>query len=202
VTSLLSSSSKDDQSSPSPVPHVPGEVGIWVLIGGDLLIFAALFATYLNYRLKSPRLFGSSQLELNQAYGVANTLLLVLSSLFVATAVRAVRTRGRGVAPWLLVGAIACGLGFSLLKALEYHGKVEHHITPSTNRFFQMYFVLTGLHWFHVLIGMIVLCVLFRMSGKETLTKKQLIFFEGGACFWHMVDMLWIVLFPLLYLVR
>jgi nitric oxide reductase NorE protein len=182
--------------------RVPGEVGIWVLIGGDLLIFATLFATFLNYRQSDVSLFASSQLKLNQVYGVVNTLLLLLSSLLVVTAVRALRLHGRGVSTWLLVGAFTCGLAFSGLKYLEYSDKIEHHLTPSTNKFFQMYYVLTGLHWFHLVIGLIVLAVLIALSRKPQLSAKQMIFVEAGACFWHMVDMLWIVVFPLLYLVR
>jgi nitric oxide reductase NorE protein len=182
--------------------HVPGEVGTWVFIFGDMLVFATLFVTYLTYRAQDPALFTASQRHLDQTYGAVNTLLLLSSSLLVATAVRAVRTRSSRIVPWLVAGAFGCGVAFSGLKILEWHEKFSHGLKPATNDFYMYYFVLTGLHWFHLLIGLAVLSVLFVLSRKPTLTARQYSFFEGGACFWHMVDLLWIVLFPLLYLVR
>lgn len=185
-----------------PAGHVPGEVGVWVFIFGDLMVFAVLFMTYLYYRADEPALFAASQDKLNQTFGAVNTLLLLISSLLVVMAMRAVRRGLQRLAPWLIGGAFACGMAFSALKFVEYHDKVGHHLTPATNKFFMLYFVLTGLHWFHLVIGLGVLSFLFVMSRKPQLTRNQFAFLEGGACFWHMVDMLWIVLFPLLYLVR
>jgi nitric oxide reductase NorE protein len=182
--------------------HVPGEVGTWVFIFGDMLVFAALFLTYLYYRAEDPKLYAASQQRLDQTYGAVNTLLLLVSSLLVATAVRAVRQRDSALARPLIAGAFACGLAFSGLKILEWSEKISHHLTPAKNDFFMYYFVLTGLHWFHLIIGLCVLATLFHLARKPQLSAKQLMFFEGGACFWHMVDLLWIVLFPLLYLVR
>ena len=179
--------------------HLPGEVGAWVFILGDMTIFAVLFATYLVGRSHDVRLFDHSQAALNQDFGAANTLILLTSSLLVVFGVRSIRERRRP-APWLFLGALACGIAFSSLKVLEYVSKGHHGITPATNDFFMYYFVLTGLHWFHVILGMIVLLVLTRLARKPELTPQQLTFVEGGACFWHMVDLLWIVLFPLLYL--
>lgn len=181
--------------------HIPGEAGVWVFIFGDMTIFAVLFMTFLSGRRRDVELFDASQTQLNQVYGVVNTLLLLLSSLFVVMAVRSMRER-RGRADSLFAGAIACGLAFSGLKVLEYAGKIDHGFTPASNDFFMYYFVLTGLHWFHLVLGLIVLTILFRLSRREKLTTNQLSFVEGGACFWHMVDLLWIVLFPLLYLVH
>jgi nitric oxide reductase NorE protein len=181
--------------------RIPGEAGVWIFILGDMAIFAVLFVTFLHGRAADTELFAVSQRELNQNYGVANTLLLLLSSLFVVMAVRAVR-EGRGSADKLVVGAMFCGLAFSGLKILEYVGKIDHGITPASNNFFMYYFILTGLHWFHLVLGLAVLTLLVRLSRKEQLTESQLSFVEGGACFWHMVDLLWIVLFPLLYLVH
>lgn len=186
-------------ASSRPEVHLPGEVGAWVFILGDMTIFAVLFATFLVARGKDVSLFSSSQVALNQDFGVANTLVLLTSSVLIAWGVRSIR-EGKGPASWLFLGAFACGLSFSALKCMEYVGKVHHGITPATNDFYMYYFVLTGLHWFHVALGMVVLLVLFRLARKPSLTDQQLAFVEGGACFWHMVDLLWIVLFPLLYL--
>jgi nitric oxide reductase NorE protein len=186
----------------APSRHVPGEAGIWVFIFGDMLVFATLFATYLYYRGDDPALYATSQRTLDQTFGAVNTLLLLASSLLVATAVRAVRRQAQRLASWLIGGAMLCGLAFSALKFTEYSGKLHHHLTPATNDFYMYYFVLTGLHWFHLMIGMAVLTTLLVLVRKPQLSSRQFAFVEGGACFWHMVDLLWIVLFPLLYLVR
>jgi len=188
-------------STPARAKHIPGETGIWVFILGDMAIFAVLFVTFLSGLRADAAVFETSQTRLNQNYGVANTLLLLLSSLLVVMAVRGLREQ-RGRADLLLVGAIACGLAFSGLKVLEYAEKVEHGFTPATNDFLMYYFVLTGLHWFHLVLGLLVLTILVRLSRRESRTVNQLSFVEGGACFWHMVDLLWIVLFPLLSLVH
>jgi nitric oxide reductase NorE protein len=194
---------KIDEVTPAAATrHVPGETGTWIFIFGDMLVFAVLFATYLYYRGEDPGLFNGSQEALNPTYGAVNTLLLLLSSLLVVLAVHCVRRGLRRVAPRLIAGAFTCGVGFSAMKIVEYSDKVGHDITPATNDFFMYYFVLTGLHWFHLLLGLAVLSYLFVLSRKPSLTPRQFAFFEGGACFWHMVDLLWIVLFPLLYLVN
>ena len=184
----------------SAARHVPGEEGTWVLILGDMTVFGLLFAVYLSYRADEAQLFRSSQEMLTVSYGLVNTLLLLTSSLFVVTAVRAVRDRVPGVAPPLFAGALVCGSGFALSKFLEYQDKLGAGLKPATNDFFMFYYVLTGIHFFHLILGMGVLVSLWAMSRRADLSDRQLGYLEGGACFWHMVDLLWIVLFPLLYL--
>ena len=98
--------------------------------------------------------------------------------------------------------ALVCGLGFTLNKFLEWGGLLSAGHKPASNNFYMYFFVLTGIHFFHLLIGMSVLVALIVLTRKEKLSERQLAFVEGGACFWHMVDLLWIVLFALLYLVH
>jgi nitric oxide reductase NorE protein len=186
----------------SRVRHIPGEAGTWIFILGDMTIFSGFFVTYLVYRSSHVTLFNNSSAQLKQIFGLVNTLLLLTSSLCVIAGIRAIRRRATAIAPWLFVGAFLCGLGFSTNKILEYSAKVRHHITPTTNEFWMYFYILTGLHFFHLLVGMAVLIYLMVKSRKPTLTVKEYAFVEGGACFWHMVDLLWIVLFPLLYFVR
>jgi nitric oxide reductase NorE protein len=182
--------------------HVPGEEGIWVLIFGDLAVFGVIFGVQLYYRGQEPDLFRSSQELLNQDFGALNTVLLLVSSLFVVLAVRTVRTAARRRATFFLMGALVCGAGFAVVKVVEYGEKLGAGITPLTNDFFLYYFILTGLHFFHLIIGMGVLLYLLVLSRRDAMTDRQFALFEGGACFWHMVDLLWIVLFPMLYLVH
>ena len=182
--------------------HVPGEVGVWVFILGDMAVFALLFGVYLYYRAEDPVLFASSQVRLDQTFGVVNTLLLLASSLCVVTGVRAIRHGISRLAPAMFAIAFVCGLAFVFNKYLEYSDKLGHGISPATNDFWMYFYVLTGLHLFHLLIGLAVLAFCFVQARKPALDAKRFAFVEGGACFWHMVDLLWIVLFPLLYLVN
>lgn len=182
--------------------HIPGEAGVWVFIMGDLTFFAVFFSTYLFYRGQEPRLFDASQERLTQGYGLTNTLLLVTSSLLVMVGVRAVKERRQAVAPWMFAGAMLCGFGFTIMKLLEYGELLSHNITPATNDFYMYYFALTGMHFFHLVLGIGVLAFLLHAARAAEHTPKQFAFVEGGACFWHMIDLIWIVLFPLLYLIK
>jgi nitric oxide reductase NorE protein len=147
--------------------------------------------------------FAESQNVLNRTFGVVNTVVLLSSSLLVVLAVRAVRSdRWRHLAPRLMLGGAGVGVCFVVIKAIEYHEIAGAGISPNTNEFFMYYFVLTGLHLAHVMVGLTVLSALALLVRKQALTRNQVAYVEGGACFWHLVDLLWIVIFPLLFLVR
>ena len=182
--------------------RVPGEPGVWVLILGDMVVFAILFATYLFYRGQEPGTFASAQRALSPGVGVVMTLLLLTASWLVVIGVRAARKGDTSTAPRAFLAAAGMGAAFAGLKLVDYHARVVHGQTPSTNDFFLYYFVLTGIHLFHLVIGIGVLGVLARLSAKRPVSATQFAFVEGAACYWHMVDVLWIVLFPLLYFLR
>ena len=190
--------------STSAERHLPGEEGTWIFILGDMTVFALLFGVYVDARAQDPGLFADQQQLLNQNFGAISTLLLLCSSLLVVSAIRSLRSpRQRSVAPALIAGAfVVGGLGFTFMKYLEWSDKLSHHLTPATNDFWMYYYILTGLHFFHLLLGMGALTFLFFQARKPSLNQRQVAFVEGAACFWHMVDLLWIVLFALLYLVR
>jgi len=170
---------------------VPGEPGAWIFILGDLTVFAVLFVVFVHNRGLRPALYARSQLELHRSFGAINTLVLLTSSLAVVIGVRAIRAHMQRLARLAIAVALACGCVF-----------LAHHRTPAGNNFFMYFFVLTGLHAFHVVIGMCVLVAVFVLARKPQLSEGQKAFIEGGTCFWHMVDQLWVVLFALLYLVR
>ncbi|MDR3663481.1 MAG: cytochrome c oxidase subunit 3 family protein [Mycobacterium sp.] len=182
--------------------RLPAEEGVWVFLFGDMTVFAILFSVYLFYRGQDPAIFNTSQLKLNQTFGVINTLVLLTSSLFVVTAVRAIRQNAYQLARRLTYGATACGAIFVIDKAIEYGQKIDHDIVPATNQFFMYFYVMTGLHLFHVAIGLVLLGFIVKLTRKPTLVDREQGYLEGAACFWHMVDLLWIVIFPLLYLVK
>lgn len=180
--------------------HVPGEIGVWVFILLDLACFAALFAAFLHDRGGDVALYAQSQEQLSQTFGMLNTLILLASSLSVVVGVRALRAGRHGAARNAILGAIACALAFCVVKVFEWGGKLSDDIVPATNDFWGWYFGLTGIHLFHLLIGLGVLVYALVQTRKATTTESDRSWVESGASFWHMVDLVWIVLFPLLYL--
>ena len=182
--------------------HIPGEPGVWVLISGDLLLFSIFFVTFAFYRRGSPDVYAASQVALADTFGLVNTLLLLTGSLFVFRSVTDARDRGaRAAAPAMLLGA-STGVAFLLSKMLEWSHLFLQGVSLYTSEFFMFYFMFTGIHAFHVLLGTGVLLHLYsRMRGVPT-RAPSLRITEAGGVFWHLVDVLWIVLFALLYLAR
>jgi nitric oxide reductase NorE protein len=181
-------------------PRLPGEAGVWVLIFGDTAVFSAFFLTLAYYRAEDVGLFHRSSATLSPILGAANTLLMLTSSWFVATAMRAIRRGWRRLASGCFLSALGCGLGFVGVKAIEYGAKFRAGISPASNDFFMFYFALTGIHLLHVLFGMAVLAFLARGAARGPIDARKIQHLESGASFWHLVDLLWIVLFALFYL--
>lgn len=181
--------------------HLPGEQGIWLFVLGDLVMFTALFAIFLTYRAADVQGFAQSHRLLDQGLGMANTALMLTSSWCVASAVRAAK---QGRVQWsarLLYGGIVCGIGFGIVKYFEWSAKVSAGFSPQSDDFFMFYFTLTGIHLVHVIIGAIVLIFLARFDWSRAAPGgTALRNLESGASFWHLVDLLWVILFALLYL--
>lgn len=180
--------------------HTPGEPGLWLLIFGDMLIYSLFFLVFAHAYHGQPELFGSSQQLLSQGFGVVNTLILLTSSWFVVKGIQAVRRdplvpAGR----WFLL-ALLCGGAFALLKVVEYGLKMWQGQQLTSNDFFMYYYLITGFHLVHVSVGMVVLFFMMRAANRPHGNGQRLAFLESGATFWHMVDLLWIVIFPLIYL--
>jgi nitric oxide reductase NorE protein len=190
-----------------PTPHarrMPGEEGIWLFVFGDMMMFSLFFIIFLYYRGPNVELFATSQAQLSQTLGVLNTFLMLSSSWFVAMAVHAAR-KGNGLGratPVLLLMAFGCGIGFAIVKVIEYSEKIRAGITLTSNDFFMYYFMFTGIHLVHVLLGMGVLAYLARSTWAGDRSANTVRNLENGASFWHLVDLLWIVLFALLYLIK
>jgi nitric oxide reductase NorE protein len=185
----------------APVRRIPGETGTWVFLFGDMLVFAVFFATFMVERAKAPDIFDIARRTLHLGVGLANTLVLLTSSLFVVVALRALRSGARHIARSAVTAAMACGGVFIALKVFEYHSLVTDGHGVGANHFYLYYFILTGVHLLHVCVGMAVLTFLLTQTRRSELSGNRMAVIEGGACFWHLVDLLWIVLFPLLYLV-
>jgi nitric oxide reductase NorE protein len=176
--------------------------GVWVFIGADSVIFAILFLTFMQDRLKNPALFEASRHTLNMHLGGIDTLILLTSSWSVALAIQALKRDLSDRVPRYLLGGVLTGLMFVASKSIEYFQKFTHGLAPSTNPFFMWYFTLTGIHLVHVLLGTSLLAFLWVKARSGAFSSTHRAVPESVASFWHLVDLLWIVLFPLLYLMR
>lgn len=191
-------------STRADVRRLPGEEGVWLFIFGDMLVFALFFVTYVYYRSQQVALYDESQLRLSQGMGLTNTLILLTSSWLLALSLRAFRRSSVVLARRLLVATMVFGCAFVICKGVEWTDKITHNITVMSNEFFMFYFMFTGIHLIHVLIGLGVLgFLLTRSNWLQGATSDQAVStFESGAAFWHLVDLLWVVLFALIYLMR
>lgn len=181
--------------------HIPGEAGLWVFLLGDMLVFGIFFGTILVLRGQHPEVFGPSQENLHLELGVLNTIVLLTSSLFVVLGMHLTRAR-HPRAPLLFGAAILCGFAFAGIKAIEYTSLVQDQHTAAANDFYMYYFMFTGIHLGHVILGMGALAVATRLSRPAATGTHRMPALEGIASFWHLVDLLWIMLFATLYLVR
>jgi len=181
---------------------LPGDLAIWFFIFAELLIFGIAFLSYAIARVQNVEMFNQYQLTLNSELGAANTLLLITASYFVVRAIHAIRVDNvKGCITWLYA-SLGCGAGFLLLKSVEYHDKFSHGINLSTNTFYMFYLSLTMFHFMHVIFGMIILFSITIKAQRGGYSAKNYIGIETGASYWHMVDLVWIILFPLVYIIR
>jgi len=184
----------------------PGDFGIWIVIYVELITFAALFIGYAFARRSEVALFNESQLLLNQEVGFMNTLLLVSSSWFVYKALETIKnldsTRANQKAATWLLSAMIFGSIFMALKFFELYSKYSEGINLSTNTFFMFYIMLSVFHFLHVLLGLVILFNVRQQTKVGTYSVTEYKGMETGASYWHLVDLLWIVLFPLVYIMR
>lgn len=181
--------------------RIPAELGVWLFILLDMCIFALYFWVYLWDKSAHPDQFLLGQATLDQNFGALNTVLLLTSSYFAAAAVRAARVGDLKVYRLNIKLTMTLGVGFLAVKTIEYSQKFEAGLHIATNEFYRYYFAFTGLHLVHVIIGLSFLSyLLFSIRTPEQLRAK-IPSVEGGGLYWHMVDLLWIVLFTLIYLV-
>ncbi len=180
--------------------RVPGEVGVWIFILGDMVAFAVMFGILVWVQGNDPALYEASQSELHVGLGVLNTILLLSSSLAVALGVRATRGPDPARAARFFAVAIGCAVAFAACKVFEYTDLGTSGVSARTSDFFLYYFTFTGIHLLHVAIGVVVLAGVMRIARRGVPTERDGTMVESGTSYWHMVDLLWIALFALLYL--
>ena len=189
-------------------------LGMWVFLVTEIMFFGGLFMAYLLYRWRSPDGFAEASNHLNVTWGAINTVVLIVSSLTMAMGVRAAQTsaRARVQVGWLVV-TMVFGAAFLGIKAIEYADKFEHHLVPgphfqwpgtypaAAEQFYSLYFAMTGLHAVHMIIGLGLMTVIAIMAWRRQFDAQYYTPVEVAGLYWHFVDIVWIFLFPLLYLI-
>lgn len=190
-----------------------GELGMWIFLATEIMFFGGLFLGYTVYRASYAAIFLDASRRLDLVLGSVNTVVLISSSFTMALAVHAARTGRRGLLLAFLVSTAVLGLVFLGIKFFEYHHKFEEHLLPGAafrypkaeilaqaELFFSFYFAMTGLHAAHMIIGVGMLAVLAAMAARGRFSPLYYAPVELGGLYWHFVDIVWIFLFPLLYL--
>jgi cytochrome c oxidase subunit 3 len=187
---------------------------MWIFLASEMLLFAALFALYASYRALYPEEFASASQHNNLALGTINTVVLISSSFCVAWAGHSVLHGRRRVALAMLAVTLVCGLLFLIFKLIEYGQHLEEGIlpgsyyrfheldTPGAHMFFTLYWLMTGLHALHVIAGMTLLSIAGFSLVRDRLDPERPVLLENAGLYWHLVDVIWIYLWPLLYLLR
>jgi len=190
-------------------PYPPGDLAIWIVIYIEFITFSLLFLGYAFSRGLDVELFNASQLVVSQTSGFVNTFILITSSYFVVKAVQSIRgmtaktqkDSNKEASKWLLF-AIICGIAFLVVKVTELSHIFGMGIHLSTNTYFMFYIMLTVFHFLHVLLGSVILYIIYKKTKSYGYLPNDASGIETGASYWHMVDLLWIVLFPLVYIIR
>ena len=181
---------------------LPGDLAMWIFIYAELLVFGVFFLGYAFARAYHVEMFNAGQATLNKEYGALNTFVLITGSYFVVRAVAAIKEdRTRDCVRWLAAG-LASGGVFLGVKVLEYADKFVAGYDLDTNTFFMFYFALTGFHFMHVILGMVILAFVLLKARRDGYSAAEHHGVESGASYWHMVDLVWVVLFPLLYVMK
>ncbi len=212
-----------DEHADSPVhdghegyaPHgrrTGSRIGMWLFLLSEILLFGGLFIVYSVYRAKHPVDFHNASLELSRFDGTLNTAVLLTSSLTVALAIFSIQELNKKRRALLFLGiTIACGLVFLVVKYFEWTTKFAHGLYPNAPvlmsrpqgemLYFGLYFLMTGLHALHVIVGMTVLSIVFVFVARGSQNQQRSSILENGGLYWHLVDIIWIFLFPLFYLI-
>ena len=180
--------------SSDPFAGLPGHPMMWILIASELLAFGGALIAFSGARIADPRGFMAAQDHLDRLVGLLNVLVLITSGLFAALAVEATRTGLIARARAMLAVAGLFGLVFLAFKIREYGHHIADGFTIDSGAFFQLYYLITGFHALHVVLGLIILAIV--------AARPSVVNVETGAAFWHMVDLVWLLVFPVIYLVR
>jgi cytochrome c oxidase subunit 3 len=188
-----------------------GKLGMWVFLFTELFLFGGIFLVYAVFRANYSSEFHKAAAELNTFIGTLNTVFLLTSSMTVAMAITAIQRNQRNTALLLILCTLVFAALFMVNKYFEWSHEFENHVYPGSPvlknlphgelLFFGLYFMMTGLHALHVFVGMVLLTINLIKIKKGIIHRENFLLLENSALYWHLVDLIWIFLFPLLYLI-
>lgn len=191
---------------------IASRIGMWLFIFTEVLLFGALFIVYSVYRYKHPVEFQIAHQELSVTIGFINTVVLLISSMTVAISITAIQKNDKKTSMIFLVLTIILALVFLMNKYFEWGTKIHHHIYPGSEflmslskgdmLFFGLYFFMTGLHALHIIVGVFLMAFIFFRVKSGAVNANRYALLENGGLYWHLVDIIWIFLFPLFYLIH
>jgi cytochrome c oxidase subunit 3 len=187
------------------------KLGMWIFIFTELILFAGLFLVYAVYRAKYSEDFHIASHQLNVLLGAFNTLILLVSSMTMAMSITAVQKNNKQLALKLLYITLFLAIAFLVNKYFEWGGKISHQLYPGSDivmnlkngqaLYFGLYYIMTGLHAVHIIIGVVIIGIIARKVKSGSINSTDYVTLENGGLYWHLVDLIWIFLFPLLYLI-
>jgi cytochrome c oxidase subunit 3 len=187
------------------------KLGMWLFLYTEIILFGGLFVLYAVYLTLHPQAFIDGGKQLSRTFGLINTIILLISSFAVAASITAVQKKQKKIALGALAATLGCGLIFLVNKYFEWGHKIHAGIYPNSERlldgppgenlFFGLYYVITGLHGLHIIIGMTVLAVAMGAVAQDRIRPNRLALLENAGLYWHLVDLIWIFIFPLFYLI-
>lgn len=190
---------------------IGARMGMWLFLFTELLLFGGLFILYSIYRYTYPDAFHLAAKDLNTIIGTFNTAILLTSSLTMALSIAAIQRGRKSLSIFLQFITILLALGFMVNKYFEWSAKFSHGIYPGSEVllakpsgeivFYGLYYVMTGLHGLHVIIGMVLIAIMMRFTYQGIIKADSYVKLETVGLYWHLVDIIWIFLFPLFYLI-
>jgi cytochrome c oxidase subunit 3 len=187
------------------------KTGMWLFLFTEMLLFGGLFIVYSVYRFRNAEAFHLAAQELKVAIGTINTIILLISSTTIAMSITAIQKKNKKLALLLLGATILLGLAFLVNKYFEWGEHLKEHIYPGSPvlalrgqgdvLFYGLYFFMTGLHALHIIIGLIFIGVITSMIYRDKIQYDNFVLLENSGLYWHLVDLIWIFLFPLFYLI-
>jgi len=187
------------------------KLGMWMFIFTEILLFGGLFLVYATYRYKFSAEFHGASTHLNVFMGALNTIILLVSSMTAAMSITSIQKKDKKLTLILIGITLFCAAIFMVNKYFEWGAKFEHglipgselmlSLKPGTILFFSLYYLMTGLHGIHIIVGIILLTICFFKVKNGSVNDTDFVWLENSALYWHLVDLIWIFLFPLLYLI-
>ncbi len=181
---------------------MPGDIAIWIFIYAELAVFGILFILFTIVKSNNPEVFSEGQAHLNRVAGLINTIALITASFFVVNAVEATKNNNNKASANWIIAALIAAFVYVGVKSFEYSEAISAGFELTTNKFYTYYYLITIFHFAHVLLGIIILSFLLLNTKNNNYSVDNTNGIESGASYWHMVDLVWVILFPLLYVIR